>query len=104
MSSSAPKTPRKRQSYSPEFKAEAVRLVKIGGQSVKKVAKDLGLSAGSLHAWVQQAAADEQREAAGGLTSDERAELTRLRRELQVTREERDFLKKAAAYFAKERQ
>ena len=104
MSPSAPKKPRKRQYYSPEFKAEAVRLVQSVGQPVKKVAQDLGISAANLHAWVQQANAEKPTDPAETLTNDERAELVRLRRELEITREERDFLKKAAAYFAKDRQ
>ncbi len=99
---SSPKS-RTRRTYTPEYKAEAVRQVRASGRSIKEVAQDLGVSAGCLHAWVQQANIDDGQGAAGQLTSEERAELTRLRRELKVVQEERDFLKKAAAYFAKER-
>ncbi len=99
---SSPKS-RTRRTYTPEYKAEAVRQVRAGGRSIKAVARDLGISTGCLHAWVQQANIDEGPGSAGQLTSDERSELTRLRRELKVVQEERDFLKKAAAYFAKER-
>ena len=71
------------------------------GKSVSAVAKELDLTDSCLHNWVKQAAVDEKRDPAGALTTDERAELLRLRRELRTAEEERDFLKKAAAYFAK---
>lgn len=99
--SSIPKKPRRRRSFSPAFKAEAVRLATSPGRSVRQVAKELDLTESSLGAWVQQAAVDQRGSSNGALTTDERAELTRLRRELRVAQEERDFLKKAAAYFAK---
>jgi transposase len=87
--------------YPPEFRAEAVRLVRDGGRSISAAAKDLGVSSESLRHWVKQDALDSgQRK--DGLTSDERKELVRLRRENRDLREDREILKKAAAFFAKE--
>ena len=86
--------------YAPQFRTEAVRLVKESGKSKSRIAADLGLSYETLRKWVRQAEIDEgQRE---GLTTDERQELRRLRRENWILREERDILKKAAAFFAQE--
>jgi transposase len=93
---------RSRPSYPPEFKEEAVRLVQSSSdkQPVSKIARDLGVSAGTLRNWVRQAEIDAgQRE---GLTTEERQELSRLRREVKLLREEREILKKAAAFFAQE--
>lgn len=95
------KPSRRRRSFTPEFKAEAVRVVRTSGKSVGAVARELDLTETALRAWVKQAAIDEQRDPQGALTTDERAELTRLRRELRAVEQERDFLKKATAYFAK---
>ena len=94
-------TKRTRRLFTPEFKAEAVRLVRESGKTVAKVARELDLTATCLRAWVNQAAVDEKGGGQGALTTDERAELTRLRRELRTVEQERDFLKKTAAYFAK---
>jgi len=94
-------TKRKRRVFTPEFKAEAVRLVRESGKTVAAVARELDLTATCLRDWVNQAAADEKGAGQGALTTDERAELTRLRRELRTVEQERDFLKKTAAYFAK---
>jgi transposase len=65
------------------------------------VARELDLTATALRAWVKQAAIDKTADPQGALTTDERAELTRLRRELRTVEQERDFLKKTAAYFAR---
>ena len=92
--------PRGRAPYPPEFRAEAVLLVHESGQSMRQVARDLDISNESLRRWVIQADIDEG--VADGLTSDERAELTRLRRENRTLRTEREILKKAAAFFARE--
>jgi transposase len=92
---------RKRRSFTPEFKAEAVRLVHTSGKSIGTVANELDLTETALRDWVKRAEVDERRDPNGPLTTDERAELTRLRRELRAAEQERDFLKKAAAYFAK---
>jgi len=98
---------RQRRSFTPEFKQEAVRLVKESGRPVAKIARELGVRADMLHSWRRQA---DQRAAAGesdvfpgnGKLTGEAEEIRRLRRELEIVRQERDFLKKAAAYFAKE--
>lgn len=92
--------PRGRTPYPPEFRAEAVRLARQPGQSMRQVAQDLGIANESLRRWVIQADVDAG--TAEGLTSDERAELTRLRRENRTLRTEREILRKAAAFFAKE--
>jgi transposase len=93
--------PRTRPPYPEEFKREAIELVRLTGKSIRQVAKDLGISEVSLRNWVKQAAADAG-EGPSGLSSDEREELQRLRRENQTLRMEREILKKAAAFFAKE--
>jgi transposase len=92
--------PRGRPPYPAEFRAEAVRLAREPGHSIRQVALDLGIANESLRRWMIQADVDTGR--ADGLTSDERAELGRLRRENRTLRLEREILKKAAAFFAKE--
>jgi transposase len=91
-----PKTP----PYSLEFRREAVSLLRASGRSVPQLARELGCSPQSLRNWSRQLDVDDGRR--DGLTSDEREELRRLRRELRVVTEEREILNKAAAYFAKE--
>ena len=89
-----------RAPYDPEFRARAVELVRTRGLSRAQVARDLGVNPETLRLWVKQADIDAgQRD---GLTSDEKAELARLRRENRILREEREILKKAAAFFARE--
>lgn len=88
------------RAYPPEFRAEAVRLAREPGHSMREIAQDLGIANESLRRWVMQADVDVG--TAEGLTSDERAELTRLRRENRTLRTEREILKKAAAFFARE--
>jgi transposase InsO family protein/transposase-like protein len=81
--------------YPPEFKREAVQLYRSSGKSIPKMAKDLGIASESLRRWISQHEVDEgERE---GLTTSEREELSRLRRENKTLRQEREFLKKAAA-------
>ena len=92
---------RARRSFTEEFKAGAVRLVLDEGKTIAQVARDLDLSANSLSAWVRQARADRSH-GKTGLTTEERAELARLRKENRELRMEREILKKAAAFFAKE--
>ena len=88
---------RKRRSFTPEYKAEVVGLVRASGKSVCQVARELDLTETAVRAWVKQAAIDGKRDPQGPLTSEERAELTRLRREMKTVTMERDFLRKAAA-------
>src|SRR5512132_2164813 len=93
---------RKRRAFTKEVKAEAVRVVRESGKSVPTVARDLDLTETALRSWVRQAEIDAGRGAAGALTTEEREELARLRRENRTLRMERDLLKKATAFFAKE--
>jgi transposase-like protein len=95
-------TRRKRRSFTKEFKAEAARLCRVGDRSIAQVAKDLDLSENALRQWVKQAEVDEGNGLPEALTSEERKELTRLRRENRQLQMEREILKKAAAFFAKE--
>lgn len=92
---------RARRKYTPEQKADAVRMVREVG-NLAQVARDLDLADNTLRRWLQQAEIDEGRGPEGALTSDEREELTRLRRENRILQMERDFAKKAAAFFAKD--
>jgi transposase len=91
---------RTRPPYPAAFRAEAVQLVQANGRSLTQVAQDLGVHHDTLRGWVKQAAIDEGRRA--GLTTEERVELARLRRENRVLREEREILKEAARFFAAE--
>lgn len=95
------KPARNRRSFTPEFRAEAVRIARTPGKTIAQVARELDLTETSLRAWVKQAEVDAHPSSQGPLTTDERAELTRLRRELRTVEMERDFLKKTAAYFAR---
>ena len=87
------KAKRPRRSFTDDFKAEAVRLVLDEGKTVNRVAKDLDLTASALRVWVERARAD-RTHGKTGLTSEERAELARLRKENRTLRMERDILKK----------
>src|SRR3954462_5494274 len=91
---------RVRRAFSEEFKARTVELIESSGRSVGAVCRELDLSETAVRRWVKQARVDAGE--APGLTSDERVELARLRRENKVLREEREILKKAAAFFASE--
>jgi transposase len=90
-----------RARYTLEFKREAIRLVQ-GGQTVSSAAKTLGLSDQTLHNWLKAEAAGRLREVAGKAISAEQMEIARLKAELAKARMERDILKKAAVYFARE--
>lgn len=95
------KQKRTRRSFTQEFKAGAVRLVLDEGQTVAATARDLDLTESALRNWVEQARAD-RTQGQTGLTSEEREELRRLRKENRRLRMERDVLKNATAFFAKE--
>ena len=90
---------RARRTFTDEQKAEAVRLARETG-NLSQVARDLDIGRSSLVAWVRQADVDAGQGPGGALTSEEKAELARLRRENRTLRMERDLLKKAAAFFA----
>jgi transposase len=92
---------RKRRSFTPEFKADAVKLVR-GGRSIPDVTRELDLTDTALRDWVRRAEIDEGKGPPGALTTVEREELTRLRREVKRLQMERDILKAAATFFAKE--
>ena len=89
-----------RRQFSKQFKAETVALLRSSGKSVPQVCRDLDLAESVVRRWIAQAEIDEGRRE--GLTTAEREELSKLRKEVRVLREERDILKKAAAYFARE--
>lgn len=91
---------RGRHGYPAEFKADAVELYRSSGKSIRDIANDLGVSPESLRRWIVQHDVDGGRR--NGLTTDERQELTELRRKLRRVTMERDILKKAAAFFANE--
>ena len=93
---------RKRRFFSKEFKGDAVKLVKTGGKTVAQVVSDLDLVETSLRKWMKQAEVDAGKGPPDALTTVEKAELAQLRREVRTLRMERDLLKKAAAFFAKE--
>jgi transposase len=86
--------------FSAEFKAETVRLVEQSDQSIAELSRDLDVSETSIRKWVEQARVDAGEQT--GLSTDERAELSRLRRENRTLRMEREILKKATAFFARE--
>ena len=92
---------RARRQFSEEFKESAVRLILDEGKTVGAVARELDLTASALATWVKHARA-EQSQGKTGLTKAEREELTALRKENRVLREEREILKKATAFFAKQ--
>ena len=88
--------------YTPEYKAEVVKLYEQENQNPYKVAKDLGLTASAVRNWVTQAAVDQGKGGLGPLTSAKREELRVLRKEIRVLRQEWDILKKATSFFVKE--
>jgi transposase len=92
--------PRTRPPYPDEFRREAIELARISSKSQRQIAEDLGISDVTLRNWIKQAERDGQ--APGRPPDDEREELHRLRRENQTLRMEREILKKAAAFVARE--
>ena len=93
--------PRTRPPYPEEFRREAIELARISSKSQRQIAEDLGISDVTLRNWIKQAERDAGQRP-DGLSTDEREELARLRRENQTLRMEREILKKAAAFFARE--
>ena len=98
---SKPSKRRERRHYTDEFRAGAVRLVLDEGKTCGQVARDLDLTQSALRIWVERARADRTK-GKTGLTTEEREELARLRKENRELKMEREILKKAAAFFAKE--
>jgi transposase len=89
-----------RRQFSKQFKDETVALIRSSSKTIAQVCRDLDLAESAVRRWLAQAAIDDgQRD---GLTTAEREELGKLRKEVRLLREERDILKKAAAYFARE--
>ncbi|HET9089867.1 MAG TPA: transposase [Acidimicrobiales bacterium] len=100
MENKKPRRQRPRRSFTEEFKAEIVELCRRGDRSIGEVSKDFDLTETAVRAWVRQAAVDSgERE---GLTTAEREEITKLRRENRRLREDVEVLKRATAFFAKE--
>ena len=93
---------KRRPPYPPEFRRQMVELAR-SGRTPEELAREFGPTAQSIRNWVRQADLDEGKRT-DGLTSEERAELTQLRRENRTLREEREILKKAAVWFAQETQ
>lgn len=93
--------PRTRPPYPEEFRREAIELARISSKSQRQIAEDLAISDVTLRNWIKQAERDEGKRP-DGLSTDERDEQHRLRRENQTLRMEREILKKAAAFFARE--
>jgi transposase len=92
---------RPRRFFPPEYKAEVIELIRSTGKTVGQVARELDLTETAVRQWVRQADLDTGRRS-DGLRTAEREELGRLRRENRVLREEREILRKAAAFFARE--
>lgn len=100
METVAKKKPRRRRSFTPEFKSEIVEACNRGDRSIGQVARDFDLTETAVREWVRQADVDAGRR--DGLTSTEREELSQLRRENRRLREDVEILKRATAFFAKE--
>ena len=93
---------RKRRTFTPEYKAEVVGLVRVGGKAISAVARDLDLTESAVRKWVAGSEVDTSSVDQKALTTAEREELLHLRREIRQLRMEREILKKATAFFAKE--
>ena len=95
-------TKRKRRNFTPEYKAEVVRLAKTSGKSAGQIARELDLTETAVRDWIKRAEIDAGNAPNGELTTAEREELARLRREVRTLQMEREILRKATAFFAKE--
>ena len=93
---------RKRRKFTDEYKAEVVNLISVQGRAIRQVCEELDLVESAVRRWVERAEIEAGCGPEGALTRAEREELRRLRRELKEVRMERDLLKKATAFFAKE--
>ena len=93
---------RTRRSFTKEYKAEVVGLIRKSGKTVGAVCRDLGLTETAVRRWVQQAEVDSGRGPVGALTTEERAEFAALRKRVKTLEMEREILKKATAFFVKE--
>jgi transposase len=93
---------RKRRAFSAEYKSEVVELIRTSGKSVGAVARELDLTETAVRRWIEQAEVDSGRGPAGALTTVEREELSELRKRVKTLEMEREILKKATAFFAKE--
>ena len=93
---------RPRRKFTAEFKADVVRLCRTGSEPIGEICRRLDLTESAVRAWVKQAEVDEVGGTPDALSTEERKELVRLRRELKQVKMERDILKKATAFFAKE--
>ena len=95
-------TNRKRRAFSKDVKADAVRLVQAGGKTIAEVTQQFDLTESALREWVKRAEADAGQGPPEALTTAERAELVELRKRLKRAEMERDILKRATAFFARE--
>ena len=93
---------RKRRHFTPEYKAEVVKLAQTSGKTPGELARELDLTETAVRAWIKQAEVDAGKGESGALTTSEREELAMLRREVKTLRTEREILKRATAFFAKE--
>jgi len=98
------KKARKRRKFAKEYKAEVVKLVNESGKTLTAVCEELDLVPSAVSAWVSQADIDDGRGPLGALTTAERHELSQLRKENRELRREKEFLGKAAAFFASQKQ
>jgi len=95
---------RERRKFTKEYKAEVVKLVKEGDRTLSEVCRDLDLTPSAVGSWVKQHDIDEGKGPSGALTTAERVELSQLRKRVRELEREKDFLGKAAAFFASQKQ
>jgi len=93
---------RKRRAFTDDYKAEVVELIRRSGKSIGEVARELDLTETSVREWVKRAEENESSSGSSALSNAEREELSALRRQVKTLETEREILKKAAAFFAKE--